>query len=108
MKIHKKKKIEPITKLTQKQRILNHKERHPNDNNERDFNKGVHYGDIEEESTSEPTMDAIKKAMIIIESAKHSSLDIGDACPKCKGKIIWKGSSKYRATHCRCNMGCLI
>jgi hypothetical protein len=92
-----------------KDRILNHKERHPNDKNERNPNKGVVYSMVKETEEKEPSMDAIKQAKLIIEQAKYKLLEIDDACPKCdNGKIVWKGSTKYRSTHCRCNSGCIL
>ena len=104
----KKNKIEPPSRITMKEATLNHKERHPNDKNERNPNKGVQYKMVEESDETEPSMDAIKQAKMIIEQAKYKSLEVDDKCPKCGGKIIWKGSTKHRATHCRCNMGCLL
>ena len=91
-----------------KDRILNHKERHPNDKNERNPNKGVVYSMVKETEEKEPSMDAIKQAKLIIEQAKYKLLEIDDACPKCDGKVIWKGATKYRSVHCRCNGGCLL
>lgn len=104
----KKVKIEPLSRITMKEKILNHKERHPNDKNIRNPDKGVRYEFVKESDETEPSMDAIKKAKMIIEQAKYKSLEVDDKCPKCGGKIIWKGSTKHRATHCRCNMGCLL
>tara|TARA_Y100001951_G_scaffold104223_1_gene115205 strand:- start:594 stop:884 length:291 start_codon:yes stop_codon:yes gene_type:complete len=95
-------------KITGKQRVLNHKERHPNDNNERNPDKGVAYAMVKETKEKEPSMNAIRNAMMIIEKAKYTTLEIDDDCPKCEGKVIWKGSTKYRSTHCRCNSGCIL
>ena len=95
-------------KITGKQRVLNHKERHPNDKNERNLNQGVVYAMVKEIKEEEPSMDAVRNAMRIIEQAKYKSLEIDDNCPKCEGKVIWKGATKYRSVHCRCNGGCLL
>ena len=46
-------------KITGKQRVLNHKARHPNDKNERNPNQGVVYAMVKEIKEEEPPVECL-------------------------------------------------
>lgn len=96
-------------KITGRQRVLNHKVRHPNDKNFRDPEMGTTWKKVQE-STHENKEDV---KLTLAWAAIYNTMEIGDVCPKCKrkgkqGKIIWKGETKHRPLHPRCNNGCLL
>jgi len=95
-------------KITGIQRRLNHKAQHPNDKNLRKSDKGVTWKMADKLDEETEQVDAIKTAKLLIEKAKYQDLKLDDVCPKCSGNIIWKGSTKHRSIHCRCNMGCVL
>lgn len=91
---------------------LSHKERHPNDKGIRRENKNVNY----KRGKARKVPAWIKKQdvrLVIAWNSIYNAMEIGDACPKCEvkgrtGTIIWKGRTKHRPLHPRCNNGCLV
>ena len=104
--------VKPVATREGSSTELLHKERHPNDKGIRRGNKSVNYGKGKAQKV--PTW--IKKQdvrLVVAWNAIYNAMEIGDACPKCEvkgrtGTIIWKGRTKHRPLHPRCNNGCLV
>jgi len=84
-----------------------HEERHPNDKNKRNYDKGINF------VKGKAKIKTHNLRLVFAWSTIYNVLEVGDVCPKCerkgkKGIIIWKGETKYRPLHPRCNNGCLL
>lgn len=96
-------------KIIEKKVLLKptHEERHPNDKDVRNPDKCVNYGLVKTKIKTH------NLSLVVAWSTIYNTLEIGDVCPKCerkgkKGTIIWKGETKHRPLHPRCNNGCLL
>tara|TARA_Y100000590_G_C15298658_1_gene855426 strand:- start:85 stop:447 length:363 start_codon:yes stop_codon:yes gene_type:complete len=91
---------------------LSHEERHPNDDGVRKKNKGINYS--KGKAKKIPSWASKHDVRLAVGwNSIYNAMELGDACPKCEtkgreGTIIWKGRTKHRPLHPRCNNGCLV
>lgn len=111
MKITLKEVVKPVATREGSSTAMLHKERHPNDKGIRREDKSVNYG--KGKSLKLPKWKTYNLALVLAWDAIYNAMEIGDACPKCvkkgkQGTIIWKGATKHRPLHPRCNNGCVL